>query len=235
MAGEPRDRLHYFLQRWDRGEVIAENAGDRLEYATLAALLDAYDQQCRTIERVRVYAEMEYVRALNAILASPHESTDTHRWRGQAEAYRQVAEQICRQTGVEAPAYRSDEWRLPHGVYSPEQLRRWTQSVYPVITHGPDEPMPAELDRTAEDQDRWEWRMARGFPERDYTDPAARGFPGTHDDRGSAGQPVGLDGEDAATPALAAQPPADPPFLSLRAAQFVSGFQAATRAIEADQ
>lgn len=109
------------------------------------------------------------------------------------------------------------------------------EPVTPVITHGPDEPMPAEMDWTAEDQDRWEWRMARGFPERDYTDPAARGFPGAHDDRGSAGQPVGLDGEDAATPALAAQPPADPPFLSPRASQFVSGFQAATRAIEADR
>jgi hypothetical protein len=77
------------------------------------------------VQRVRERAEREYVIALNAVLASPNENADVHRWRGHAEALRQVAEQCCRESGVTVPAYRSDEWRRAHGVYTPEQIARW--------------------------------------------------------------------------------------------------------------
>lgn len=67
--------------------------------------------------------ERDYVRALNAILAAYDDSSaDAHRWRGHAEAYRQVCERLRRDHGMEPAAYTSTEWRQAHGVYSDEQV-----------------------------------------------------------------------------------------------------------------
>jgi hypothetical protein len=92
---------------------------DRDRLADRAAAAEA------AVQRVRERAEREYVISLNAVLASPNENADVHRWRGHAEALRQVAEQCCLESGVTVPAYRSDEWRLAHGVYTPEQIAQW--------------------------------------------------------------------------------------------------------------
>lgn len=74
------------------------------------------------------------------------------------------------------------------------------QPPYPVITHGPDEAMPAELDWTAEDETDWTARKADDFPRSAYV--PEQWAPG---------------------------------FLSPRAAEFVSGYQATKSAIEADR
>lgn len=60
--------------------------------------------------------ERSYVEALNAILAAPGGSDDVDRWRGQAEAYRTVAEQLRRDHGMPRVEYGSGEWRRTHGV-----------------------------------------------------------------------------------------------------------------------
>lgn len=69
--------------------------------------------------------EVEYVRALNAVLAAPPDGesdADVNRWRGHAEAYRQVCERIRRDLGLPAVRYQSKEWRRAHGVYQPGQF-----------------------------------------------------------------------------------------------------------------
>lgn len=60
--------------------------------------------------------ERSYVEALNAILAAPGGSDDVDRWRGQAEAYRTVAERLRRDHGMARVEYGSGEWRRTHGV-----------------------------------------------------------------------------------------------------------------------
>lgn len=73
-----------------------------------------------------VYHEREYVAALNAVLAAPHDNDpDVHRWRGHAEARRIAAARARRQAGDPEPEYRSAEWRAANGVYSEERVRLW--------------------------------------------------------------------------------------------------------------
>jgi hypothetical protein len=67
--------------------------------------------------------ERDYVCALNAILAAyDGNSADAHRWRGHAEAYRQVCERLRRDLGWDPAPYTSAEWRQVHGVYTDEQV-----------------------------------------------------------------------------------------------------------------
>lgn len=73
--------------------------------------------------------EAEYVRAINAILAASAGSPDIERWRGQAEAYREVCEEIRRDRGLPAVDYRSEDWRRAHGVYTDEQVAEWRRQV----------------------------------------------------------------------------------------------------------
>lgn len=42
-TASPEYLVHVFLQRWDRGETLVENAGDALRYGTLAELLADFD------------------------------------------------------------------------------------------------------------------------------------------------------------------------------------------------
>jgi hypothetical protein len=75
------------------------------------------------VNRLLAAWEQDYVAALNAILASADDgSADAHRWRGHAEAYRQVCQRIRREFDMEPVAYTSAEWRQAHGVYGDEQL-----------------------------------------------------------------------------------------------------------------
>ena len=68
--------------------------------------------------------ERDYVRAINAVLAAgPYNDEDVYRWRGHAEAYRQVCERIRRDMDLPTVSYRSDEWRQANGVYSDEYLQ----------------------------------------------------------------------------------------------------------------
>jgi hypothetical protein len=72
--------------------------------------------------------ERRYVQALNAILAAYDDgSADAHRWRGHAEAYRQVCELLRRNAGLEAARYTSQEWRTANGVYTDQDIAgfRW--------------------------------------------------------------------------------------------------------------
>jgi hypothetical protein len=43
-TASPEHRVHVFLQRWDRGQTVVENAGDSLTYSTLAALLADFSE-----------------------------------------------------------------------------------------------------------------------------------------------------------------------------------------------
>ena len=71
-------------------------------------------------------AEREYVRALNAILASRGgDGPDVDRWRGNAETWRRCAQAARRQAGDAVPDYRSVEWRARNGVYSAECVEEW--------------------------------------------------------------------------------------------------------------
>lgn len=60
--------------------------------------------------------ERSYVEALTAILAASGGSEDVDRWRGQAEAYRTVAEQLRRDHGMPRVEYGSGEWRRAQSV-----------------------------------------------------------------------------------------------------------------------
>lgn len=76
---------------------------------TITALLEAWERR--------------YVESLNAILAAYDDgSADAHRWRGHAEAYRQVCERLRREFGMEPARYTSAEWRRDHGVYTDEDI-----------------------------------------------------------------------------------------------------------------
>lgn len=67
--------------------------------------------------------QFEYVRALNAVLASSNDSSaDAHRWRGHAEAYRQVCTKLRAAAGMEPVDMTSTEWRTAHGVYTAEDV-----------------------------------------------------------------------------------------------------------------
>ena len=71
-------------------------------------------------------AEREYVRALNAMLASPGgNDPDVDRWGGHAEVWRRVADAARRQAGDPVPDYRSTDWRASNGVYSQERVQQW--------------------------------------------------------------------------------------------------------------
>lgn len=62
---------------------------------------------------------------MNAVLAAPpgYDSTpDANRWRGHAEAYRQVCERIRAEMGLPLVRYQSEAWRRAHGVYQPDQF-----------------------------------------------------------------------------------------------------------------
>jgi hypothetical protein len=91
------------------------------------ARLEPIEQRAR---EVLASWERDYVSALNAILAAYDDnSADADRWRGHAEAYRQVCEHLRRDLGWEPAAYTSAEWRHAHGVYTDEQVaefRRFT-------------------------------------------------------------------------------------------------------------
>jgi hypothetical protein len=72
--------------------------------------------------------EHRYVESLNAVIAAPidRDSDDNvNRWRGHAEAYRQVCECIRRDTGLPDVGYGSDVWRKRNGVYESGQ---WVRS-----------------------------------------------------------------------------------------------------------
>lgn len=66
--------------------------------------------------------ERDYVQALNAILGSRGEGADVHRWRGHAEALRQVCERIRRDLGLPAANYTTESWRARNGVYQQDYL-----------------------------------------------------------------------------------------------------------------
>lgn len=84
---------------------------------------------------------------------------------------------------------------LPDAATAPEP-----RDHYPVITHGPDEPLPAELEWSEDKEDDWTARKADDFPRSAYI--PEQWAPG---------------------------------FLSPRAAEFVSGYQATKSQIEADR
>lgn len=119
----------------DQAHRVGRLEADRASLSThadhLAHYLTCQSKRAReaeaAVQQVLEFAERQYVAALNAILASPAENADVHRWRGHAEAWRQTAEQCCRAANMTVPAYRSDEWREAHGVYTPEQIARWNQ------------------------------------------------------------------------------------------------------------
>lgn len=71
-----------------------------------------------------VWIERHYVEALNAVLATPggEDGSDVDRWRGHAEAYRTVSEDLRRRFGLPAANLCSREWRDAHGVYTKEQV-----------------------------------------------------------------------------------------------------------------
>lgn len=75
-----------------------------------------------SVERELAWAEQRYVNAINAILVAPPGGSDVERWRGYAEAYRQVCEVRRRDHGLPAVRYQSDEWRSANGVYSDAQV-----------------------------------------------------------------------------------------------------------------
>lgn len=75
-------------------------------------------------QRAALLVELEYryVATLNAILAVPGEresDDDLNRWRGHAEAYRQVCERIRLDARLPPVRYGSDEWRTANGVRDP--------------------------------------------------------------------------------------------------------------------
>lgn len=72
--------------------------------------------------------EDRYVQALNAILGSGGDSgPDIDRWRGHAEACRQIAERLHGAIGIEKPGYQSREWRDSHGVYTEARAREFRE------------------------------------------------------------------------------------------------------------
>lgn len=127
---------------------------------------------------------------------------------------------------TEIPMTRADaEWfiRTYSGGHADWYHLQSASSPLPVTFHAANEPLPAGVSWTADDETDYTRRLAQDFPVRDY------------EDQGSAGHPVGLAGEDAAVPARAASPADPSPFTPVRTRQFVSGFQETTRAIEADR
>ena len=75
--------------------------------------------------------ERHYVEALNAVLATPgcEDNADVDRWRGHAEAYRTVAEDLRRRFSMGAVNYGSSEWRDKHGVYTKAQIASFRRST----------------------------------------------------------------------------------------------------------
>jgi hypothetical protein len=76
-----------------------------------------------TITTLLLAWERSYVESLNAILAGTavpgrDNDDDVNRWRGHAEAYRQVCERVRREFGMQPARYTSAEWRHAHGVYT---------------------------------------------------------------------------------------------------------------------
>jgi hypothetical protein len=107
------------LREWAKQDI---DAGDAEAVDTALAEAGKLSIQCSTL-----LSELErrYVQSLNAILASPPgraRDADVNRWRGHAEAYRQVCELIRRDAGMEAGEYTSQEWRTANGVYTDEDI-----------------------------------------------------------------------------------------------------------------
>lgn len=70
--------------------------------------------------------EGSYVAALNSILAAADDnSPDAHRWRGHAEALRQIASLLRISLDLPAVEYGSAEWRTANGVYIDEQVAKF--------------------------------------------------------------------------------------------------------------
>jgi len=89
----------------------------------MRALQDELERDAFRRQRDALLADLErdYVAALNAVIAAPagyDKTADANRWRGHAEAYRQVCQRIRRDGGLPWVQYGSDEWRREHGVYS---------------------------------------------------------------------------------------------------------------------
>lgn len=69
------------------------------------------------------WAERQYVQFINAVLVAPKDgSADAWRWRGHAEAYRQMAEAIRLDNSLPKVRMASAEWRAAHGVYTADQV-----------------------------------------------------------------------------------------------------------------
>lgn len=65
--------------------------------------------------------ERRYAEAITAVVNAspdPESDADVERWRGHAEAYRQMAERIREGIGYPPENYRSREWREQRGVPS---------------------------------------------------------------------------------------------------------------------
>lgn len=75
--------------------------------------------------------EHEYVRAINAVLACPDDSSpDAHRWRGHAEAHRYTVTRLRDFYGMPQARLTTEEWRAANGVYSAEQVHQWRTEQY---------------------------------------------------------------------------------------------------------
>lgn len=87
-------------------------------YDDLAELNGLREQRAALLNEL----EYRYVASLNAILSVPGEresDDDLNRWRGHAEAYRQVCERIRLDARLPTVRYTSGEWREANGVRDP--------------------------------------------------------------------------------------------------------------------
>lgn len=76
--------------------------------------------------------EIRYVEALNAALAAYDTgSSDAYRWRGHAEAYRQVATLLREAASVKPVDMTSEGWRKANGVYQPDYLATLRRDASP--------------------------------------------------------------------------------------------------------
>lgn len=79
----------------------------------------------RALDGVLHTAERGYVEAINAVLVCRDDgSSVAHRWRGQAEAYRTVCEDLRARAGLRYVRYQGPEWRDANGVYTRQDLAR---------------------------------------------------------------------------------------------------------------
>ena len=90
----------------------------------MRALQDELERDALRQQRDALLEHLEhrYVESLNAILAVPGEresDDDLNRWRGHAEAYRQVCERIRSDARLPLVRYTSAEWRAANGVRDP--------------------------------------------------------------------------------------------------------------------